>query len=248
MEENCLVKQTKRFAGIWNAFYLNIYQHSISHVFFDQGPVNDFDTLPTQGKGPWYWSPSSKNLPQANTYGICYLFVAIDWYFELAFNTNHPTGVYVRSSINNGGTQWEPWVKIAENSISQKLDSSALLGKTYPVGSIYMSVSATSPASLFGGTWQALEGRFLLGKSNSYSAGATGGEATHTLTAAEMPEHWHNIDNYITDSGAAGNNWALQWGGKSYISGHIPTSNTGSSQAHNNMPPYLVVYMWKRTA
>ena len=68
----------------------------------------------------------------------------------------------------------------------------------YPVGSIYLSVGTTSPATLFGGTWVQLKDRFLIGAGNNYSNGATGGETSHTLTASELPSHSH--DNTISVS------------------------------------------------
>ena len=61
----------------------------------------------------------------------------------------------------------------------------------HPIGSYYLSDESTSPASLFGGTWEQIKDRFLVGAGNSYSVGATGGEATHTLTTSEMPSHSH---------------------------------------------------------
>ena len=67
------------------------------------------------------------------------------------------------------------------------------IDNVYPVGSIYMSANATNPASLFGGTWAALDdGRVLIGAGAAYPAGSTGGEATHTLTTNEMPSHTHS--------------------------------------------------------
>ena len=65
----------------------------------------------------------------------------------------------------------------------------------YPVGSIYISASSTEPSLLFGGTWSALGGRFLIGVNSTYTAGSTGGSATHTLTTAEMPSHSHTINH-----------------------------------------------------
>ena len=67
----------------------------------------------------------------------------------------------------------------------------------YPVGSIYMSVNSTNPGELFGGTWKQIQGRFLLGQGSGYSAGAMGGEASHTLTVAEMPSHYHALCNLL---------------------------------------------------
>ena len=73
--------------------------------------------------------------------------------------------------------------------ISQSGDSkkTTIADLVYPVGSIYMSVNSTSPATLFGGTWTQIQDTFLLAAGSTYAAGATGGEATHTLTENEMP-------------------------------------------------------------
>ena len=151
--------------------------------------------------------------------------------------------------------------------------ASDLLSKIYPVGSIYMSMSATNPHDLFGvGTWKRIsQGRMLLGADDStYKAGATGGEATHTLTAAEMPAHSHGISTSGDHShyfyGSDNNNGPLTEGDgldteanlhytknvrftTSSAGAHTHTiSNSGGGAAHNNMPPYLVCYIWQRTA
>lgn len=210
----------------------------------------------------------------------------------------------------------------------------------YPVGSIYMSVIETSPADIFGGTWEALDqGRVLIGAGSVHPAGETGGAETVALTAAQMPSHNHSA-SFSGSSGSSGSHshsisGSLSSGGshshecsglsisgklnsvafdpymtisasgafsisseKSYwnatgtnkkiistrdvtlsgslsgstasggshshsfssvsassagshthsISGTVTIGSTGSGQAHENMPPYLSVYMWKRTA
>lgn len=68
-----------------------------------------------------------------------------------------------------------------------------IIDAIYPVGSIYMSVNSTSPATLFGGTWTQIKDTFLLSAGDTYTAGDTGGEATHTLTSGEMPIHNHTF-------------------------------------------------------
>ena len=143
----------------------------------------------------------------------------------------------------------------------------------YPVGSIYMSVNSTAPADLFGGTWDAMPaGRVLMAQGNSqwgttYTAGSTGGEATHTLTINEMPAHSHSGTTNSTGNhthpsyGAQGGTRKSNWAGANdsydpnYPTGSAGThshtvsiANTGNGAAHNNMQPYLAVYMWKRTA
>ena len=119
----------------------------------------------------------------------------------------------------------------------------------YPVGSIYMSVNATNPSALFGGTWEQVKDVFLLAAGDSHAAGRTGGEETHTLTAAELPDHTHTFKytgqsvttgvNAIRLNQAASNQYNEYSGGQ---------SSNCKGQAHNNMPPYLAVYVWKRTA
>ena len=219
-----------------------------------------------------------------------------------------------------------------------------MLDSVYPIGAIYISVSNTSPSVLFGGTWEEIQGRFLLGRSSDHAAGSTGGEETHTLTAAEMPAHTHNGPSHThngpshthtgpshthsipahthstpnhthtgtaasagahshamyrsqlagpgssryaahkvdgdnsrhytttdgahthtvtitsggggtTGSGGSGTSGAAGTGatgaagtGATSAAGTGATSSTGGSGAHNNMPPYLAVYMWQRTA
>lgn len=123
----------------------------------------------------------------------------------------------------------------------------------YPVGAIYISTVSTSPASLFGGTWEQLKDRFLLGAGDTYSAGSSGGEAAHALTVNEMPPHQHPM--YADEEFSAyhtGNNnaWkqALINASNSTTLDYMRTGSSGGGWAHNNMPPYLTVYMWKRVS
>ena len=129
-----------------------------------------------------------------------------------------------------------------------------ILNLMWPVGSIYISIDATNPNTKFGGTWSQIKGRFLLGADDStYKIGGTGGEATHTLTINEMPSHRHQLTENDAGPGLYPN-----WGTKSgwgvpaqYLNGNggiVNSALTGGGKGHNNMPPYLVVYMWKRTA
>ena len=129
-----------------------------------------------------------------------------------------------------------------------------------------MSVNSTSPATLFGGTWVQLKDRFLLGAGDTYPNGGTGGEETHTLSSSEMPAHRHWGIEYYGNSGwnvgdnsglggtqtvANGKRFTGTFGNSTSMSKWVTAQEGGSNgvtQAHNNMPPYLVVYMWKRTA
>lgn len=132
---------------------------------------------------------------------------------------------------------------------SQSIDRSAIVNIVYPVGSIYMSVNNTSPATLFGGTWAKMESRFLIGASSTYALGSTGGEATHRLTISEIPSHSH----LATSSGkvvniSSGSGYTVAVANDYGSSSSIYTGREGSGGAHNNMPPYIAVNMWKRTA
>jgi hypothetical protein len=140
-----------------------------------------------------------------------------------------------------------------------------VLDNIYPIGSIYMNVNSTNPGTLFGGTWEQIQGKFLLGMSSSYPAGSQGGEASHTLTTEEMPSHGHNPANeagyygFITNSKKAfsiGDMGSQSGSGRYYpyasaafdISRNTLTGTTGGGKSHNNMPPYLSIYIWKRIA
>lgn len=148
-----------------------------------------------------------------------------------------------------------------EFNVPVKFSGKALFDIVYPVGSIYMSVSSTSPAILFGGTWEQIQNRFLLAAGSSYTAGDTGGEAAHTLTELEIPRHTHALRaNTSWGESEALAPWAQYFGSNILYdvgaSGGTITSSyyaevaqpVGSGAAHNNMPPYLTVYIWKRTA
>ena len=124
----------------------------------------------------------------------------------------------------------------------------ALLDIVWPVGSVYLSAAETSPQTLFGGTWEQIKGRFLLAADDGHPAGSTGGEAQHALTAAELPQHTHGYD-YTGQSDVTGVTAIRVYDGDSRLNEYKgkATSNCGG-QAHNNMPPYLAVYAWTRTA
>ena len=153
-------------------------------------------------------------------------------------------------------------ITISEKKIEDK-DQNLLdtLNMVYPVGSIYMSVNSTSPASLFGGTWERIKDRFLLASGDTYSAGSTGGEAQHTLTINEMPKHSHVQTTQVSNLGYAavilkGTDGQGTSNGSSHVYQQdwiengkpVSTYSTGLGEPHNNMPPYIVVYMWKRVS
>lgn len=142
---------------------------------------------------------------------------------------------------------------IVDKSVTttKKMTVADVLKVIYPVGSIYMNASdSTNPGTLLGfGTWSAHgAGRVNVGVGTSdqaFAAGATGGASTHTLQTSEIPAHNHNFSG--VNAGSGNNGSSYPWVADN--TNRTPaTANTGGGGAHNNLQPYVVVYMWKRTA
>lgn len=153
------------------------------------------------------------------------------------------------------------------NSTSLSIDD------IYPIGSVYMSVMNNSPALLFGGSWEKIKDTFIVSVGDVYALGNIGGSTTHshttaghTLTIAEMPSHTHVQDSHrhtLTGnwSSGSGSKQAYTYGPNRKLLNERATDyqapanqNTGGGGSHSHgdtgsassMPPYLVVYMWKR--
>lgn len=129
----------------------------------------------------------------------------------------------------------------------------------HPIGSYYWSSDPTDPATLFGGVWERVTDKFILAAGSTYKAGQTGGEATHTLTIDEMPEHEGHLQrntghstignaksflpqSTLREYGESARGWQNDGGGEMLPAG----MSRGGGRAHNNMPPYEVAYCWKR--
>lgn len=134
----------------------------------------------------------------------------------------------------------------ADSVITQKIDE--------PIGKIIMGTGdnfATQSAvqNVYIGTWEQIKDVFLLAAGDTYVAGTTGGEATHTLTVDEMPKHSHNlpVDKQYGEATTTERDRINLTSGIVYNHGYA-SNETGANQPHNNMPPYLTVYIWRRTA
>lgn len=115
------------------------------------------------------------------------------------------------------------------------------------IGDILYTLNPTHPAIRYPGTtWAAHEGVFLLGADEVHEAEDTGGEETHTLTVSEIPNHQHVVDLFA--SGGPSNPNLSTGVVNGYYVNSQGTSAIGGGQPHNNMPPFLVVYIWERTA
>ena len=156
------------------------------------------------------------------------------------------------SQVEQKSSNLEQSLSQVEQNLQGQIDT---LKNVYAVGSIYMSVNSTSPASLFGGTWERIKDRFLLGSGDTYNAGATGGSATHTHNASgfakictsaegfnmsqkDQTKSWSINYRMATPSNATQQTGTTSWG--------VDTDTTIASTS--NMPPYLAGYIWKRTA
>ena len=142
------------------------------------------------------------------------------------------------------------------SNLTDKDNSNNIFLKMYPVGSIYVTNESTNPGSIFGGTWVTYgEGRTLVGVDSSQTEFATvgliGGEKTHLLTIDEMPSHSHYLLSVFYETGQPEKYSYFPLGtgdSDSLGSKNHKTTDTGGSQPHNNLQPYITVYMWKRTA
>lgn len=151
--------------------------------------------------------------------------------------------------------------KILKNGTEYGLGGKELIDRIYPVGSIYISTSPTfNPQTAWGGTWRkTADGRCLIGANDTYPLGSTGGEAAHYLTGNEMPHHGHTAGKAVGfklgHTGIAMS--ALDRYGEQFLwidqssnseSSELSTNAEGGGASHNNMQPYLAVYIWERTA
>lgn len=162
------------------------------------------------------------------------------------------------------------------NGKTIKQNGRTLLDTFYPVGSIFITTVSTNPSSYMGGTWVRFgNGQTLVGVNESdgdfNTVQKTGGEKQHTLTQNEMPSHSHEAREV---NGHRAYFWAWSSGphpsptlwipGGNVSGGAMPaggnplmskqswegytTTNTGGGKSHNNLQPYITVYMWRRTA
>ena len=167
---------------------------------------------------------------------------------------------------SGGGTDTE-LLNIISNLVSRvealENQETGNILEAYPVGSIYLSTNETSPADLFGGTWEAYgQGRTLVGVGTGedtrgeqleFLINQTGGEYKHALSVEEMPSHNHTLTAVTGTSSQQGVRSVSTGLGATYTnfltsasSSSKTTSSSGSSSAHNIMQPYIACYMWKR--
>ena len=192
---------------------------------------------------------------------------------RVRYNNNTTIRQLINATIGTGEClvyrEGSGWMTLDINGkIKYGMGASEVINLIYPVGSIYISVVSTNPGTLFGvGTWGAFgTGRTLVGLDAGQTefdvVEETGGAKTHALSEAELAVHTHvqNAHDHVPyGAGATGGalNMPVYTGAvltpqelsTETIATTVATNqNTGSGTAHNNLQPYIVVYMWKRTA
>lgn len=280
-------------ATLFNSIALSKFMYVNSTVIPNAADFNTFQTNGIYICTSNTYAATCINIPEARA-GFLEVIGGLSGQYLQRYTIYDNHNMYIRTLQSGTWTSWyKVWTSGNDGSGSgvdaDTVDNKHLneiISLIYPVGAVYISAVNTNPSTLFGGTWEQIKDKFILSAGDTYSAGATGGEANHTLSAAEMPVHKHDVSvpssgasttgsggvhthlgYYIADTvtnGASRRLVSNQYGATSVDevnasagahthstpnhSHTVSESNKGSGSAHNNMPPYLAVYVWKRTA
>lgn len=229
-----------------------VCEYDISSIFLVQGGDEVNDTANWIITEDFYGRPCAKR----------YFHEPVDATYNIYCENNETpfsVNVYIANDFQPESEQYpleiNGDIKIAKTTMKLKDVVNSIHNIAdiiYPVGSVYISINSTNPSKYFGGTWTAFAtGRTLVGVDTNQTefntVEKTGGEKTHKLTINEIPSHTHttnrNDDKKHLDNG--GSDWYSQ--GIS-LTQSVNTGATGGDQAHNNLQPYITVYMWRRTA
>lgn len=191
---------------------------------------------------------------------------------------NHFGFTYSPDGQNRGLFDYDVNDWIFYKDANNALHIPKLVDIVYPIGSVYLTTSASNPSSLLGfGTWEQIsQGRVLIGvgtgtdsnsTSKTYAVGDTGGEYTHKLTLTEAPSHQHDPDTatwgflaYVPSevervrvgTNTSGRYAFLSTAASSAADSGLQYANRTNSKGgdgyHNNIQPYYAVYIWRRTA
>lgn len=224
--------------------YVQIGMNSAEAIWEDMGPLNIATLVTVNGQYQNTWNADSKLDKVTQSVGV--KVYAIDNSVQTTIQaTTYATSPWSIAQRAEGGRLGVGTPTQDAHATTKKYVDEWFSTKIYPIGSIYISMNSTNPSELFGfGTWELTsKDRFLLGVGDTYTqANTTGGEATHTLTVDEIPSHRHSIAAY-------GNGFRAESTGSTANTDNetkMYTDNTGGGQPHNNMPPYLTAYIWKR--
>ncbi|WP_099205895.1 phage baseplate protein [Scatolibacter rhodanostii] len=136
---------------------------------------------------------------------------------------------------------------------TQDITVQQLMTNILPVGYITEFYTTENPGIFWGGTWVTFgAGQTVVGvnpnDTDFNAAGKTGGEKNHLLTSTEMPSHNHSVPNFNDSAAEIADNYVVNQNGKKGYYGNIKTTSVGNNSPHNNMPPYITAYRWRKTA
>ena len=232
--------------------------------------------MTTQIGGILYWGNVDISISSLNLITISSVSVvghAAGYYFGTkvdAYSNTNITFSSIASAKQTTDVKYFINIKGLWKEFTPDIMKTPSLDLYYPVGSIYQTSNANfDPNVTFGGTWELITNKFLIGAGDEYENGVEGGEATHTLTINEMPSHNHgekSLSGYLYayawgDGSSSGivtkttgaKNMTMSGGstighiGYTVDATHTHNAN-GNGVAHNNLPPYKAVFMWERTA
>lgn len=213
-----------------------VQQHQLTgnDGFVIRNPYQDLNEYVVTG----FYHVSGRNVPFNIGSGYLEVLAYDGRWVKQTFSSYDRFVTYTRLCMRS---TWTPWVALG-------------LDQFYPVGAIYQSTVATDPATFMGGSWQRFgQGRVLVGVDEGdgdfNAANKIGGSKTHTLTAQEMPSHSHRLKNdgkFVGSGGGTGAGAGIRTGGEGYVLDDT-TAVQGGNQPHNNLQPYVTVYMWQRT-
>ena len=194
--------------------------------------------------------------------------------YVVAESTINSKDVYYEDNSGLGFNNVQDAIDSTCTNFSDKLDNFQkqfkvdILNEMYPVGSIYFSTTLSTVVQVkeaLGGEWEVYaKGQTLVGIDTSQtefsSIGKTGGEKSHTLTIDEMPSHTHiqdahtHILPYTSNVGKGFTGFGFESGGSNITNGNgialssttATNQNTGGSKEHNNLQPYITVYIYRR--
>lgn len=162
-------------------------------------------------------------------------------------------GELVYSDEDNNDIQITKGGVLKPSASTVLADWSAIMGLVYPIGIVVTLGVSTNPATLLGiGTWTAIAGKVIVGidagQTEFDTLDETGGAKTVTLTAAQsgLPAHSHGLASHLIGSGGSN----ISAGSQSSSNPTNTNSNTAedAAEAHSNLQPYIVKYVWQRTS
>ena len=178
--------------------------------------------------------------------------------------------------LNDDCVEFQAKTNNSFSSLAKNISEISPILRAYPIGAIYISTVSTSPSTLFGGTWEQITDKFLYAVKSSVTSNTTGGASSVTLAAKNLPAHAHSVpahthslNNHTHGTGDSSRPYFVNAPANRLLKGITAegdgsaqgpsvantgasavfnTTNTGSGSSFNILPPYVTVYMWRRTA